>query len=80
VVVASHWPVPDQYDATERLVSGLFTAPAGTATAAALGEAQRKLMDQPATSHPYYWAAFAIIGDGTTPVIRADRLRSASRD
>jgi CHAT domain-containing protein len=80
LVVASHWPVPDQYDATERLVSGLFTAPAGTGTASALGLAQRQLMDQPATSHPYYWAGFAVIGDGTTPVIRADRLRSASTD
>jgi CHAT domain-containing protein len=80
LVVASHWPVPDQYDATERLVSGLFTAPAGTGTAAALGLAQRQLMDQAPTSHPYYWAGFAVIGDGTTPVIRQDRLRSASRD
>jgi CHAT domain-containing protein len=80
LVVASHWPVPDQYDATERLVSGLFTAPAGTGTAAALGVAQRQLMDQAPTSHPFYWAAFAVIGDGTTPVIRQDRLRSASRD
>jgi hypothetical protein len=80
LVVASHWPVPDQYNATEKLVSGLFTAPAGTATTAALAAAQRQLMDQAATSHPYYWAGFAVIGDGTTPVIRQDRLRSASRD
>jgi CHAT domain-containing protein len=26
-------------------------------------------MDNPDTSHPYYWAAFAIIGDGTRPVL-----------
>jgi CHAT domain-containing protein len=80
LVVASHWPVPDEYDATERLVSGLFTAPAGTGTAAALAAAQRQLMDVPATSHPYYWSGFAVIGDGTTPVIRPTPLRSASRD
>ncbi len=80
MVVASHWPVPDQYEATEKLVSGLFTAPAGTATAAALGQAQRALMDDAATSHPYYWSGFAVIGDGTTPVIRADPLRTAGRD
>ena len=30
MVVASHWPVPDDYDATERLISGLFAAPPGT--------------------------------------------------
>jgi CHAT domain-containing protein len=68
-VVASHWPVPDDYDATNRLISGLFTAPAGTSIAAALGNAQQALMDQPATSHPYYWAGFAIIGDGAAAVL-----------
>ena len=36
IVVASHWPVPDDYNATERLISGLFRAPPGTATAGAL--------------------------------------------
>jgi hypothetical protein len=29
-VIASHWPVPDDYGATERLITGLFQAPAGT--------------------------------------------------
>ncbi|HEX8622466.1 MAG TPA: CHAT domain-containing protein [Allosphingosinicella sp.] len=68
-VVASHWPVPDDYDATNRLVSGLFTAPAGTPTATALRQAQERLMSSPETSHPYYWAGFAIIGDGAAPVL-----------
>ncbi|HYI40795.1 MAG TPA: CHAT domain-containing tetratricopeptide repeat protein [Allosphingosinicella sp.] len=68
-IVASHWPVPDDYDATNRLVSGLFDAPPGTATATALRQAQYKLMDSPETSHPYYWAGFAIIGDGAAPVV-----------
>ena len=68
-VVASHWPVPDDYDATNRLISGLFTAPPGTSTAAALRSAQTALMDDAATSHPYYWSGFAIIGDGASPVI-----------
>ncbi len=63
-VIASHWPVPDDYDATNRLISGLFTAPPGTSTATALRQAEGRLMDQPDTSHPYYWAGFAIIGDG----------------
>jgi CHAT domain-containing protein len=68
-VVASHWPVPDDYDSTNRLISGLFTAPAGTSVANALAQAQQALMDQPATSHPYYWAGFAIIGDGAAAVM-----------
>ena len=32
LVVASHWPVPDDFNATQRLITGLFSAPAGTST------------------------------------------------
>lgn len=69
-IVASHWPVPVDFDATERLISGLFTAPPGTGAAAALRQAQLALMDQRDTSHPYYWSGFAVVGDGAVPVIR----------
>jgi tetratricopeptide (TPR) repeat protein len=68
-VIASHWPVPDDYNATNRLIAGLFDSPPGTATATALRRAQDRLMDSPETSHPYYWAGFAIIGDGAAPVV-----------
>ncbi|MGZ8297836.1 MAG: CHAT domain-containing protein [Allosphingosinicella sp.] len=68
-VIASHWPVPDDFNATNRLISGLFEAPPGTATATALRRAQDRLMESPDTSHPYYWAGFAIIGDGAAPVV-----------
>ena len=68
-VVASHWPVPDDYDATKRLIAGLFGARPGQPLADALEQAQLKLMDDPKTSHPFYWAAFAIVGDGAKPLI-----------
>ncbi len=75
IVVGSHWPVPVDFDATQRLIAGLFTAPPGTGTAGALRAAQTRLMDEAETSHPYYWSGFAIVGDGAVPVIRvaADR-------
>ncbi|WP_413246998.1 CHAT domain-containing protein [Sphingomonas sp. 1P06PA] len=76
-VLASHWPAPDDFRATERLISGLFDAQAGTSVAEALRVAQVKLMDEAATSHPYYWAGFSIVGDGAQPVLRAPA--SASR-
>ena len=66
---ASRWPVPDDYDATQRLIGGIFSAAPGTPTVTALRQSERQLMDSPATSHPYYWAAFAVVGDGTMPVI-----------
>jgi CHAT domain-containing protein len=70
-VLASHWPVPDDFNATERLVLGLFKAKAGTTIGDALSQAQRGLMDDPATSHPYYWAAFALVGDASQTLIAA---------
>ena len=63
-VIASHWPAPDDFEATKRLIGGLFAAPQGESVADALWATQMKLMDDRQTSHPYYWAGFAIIGDG----------------
>ena len=41
-------------------------------TTRAVGESmrisQQRLMDDPLTSHPYYWAAFAIVGDAAKPL------------
>lgn len=70
-VLATHWPAPDDYQATEKLISGLFEAPPGTPISEALRLGQIKLMDAADTSHPYYWSAFALIGDGAQPVLRA---------
>lgn len=70
LVLASHWPVPDDFNATERLVTGLFTTSPGTPTVTALKLSEQKLMDDVDTSHPFYWAAFAVVGDGEMPIIR----------
>lgn len=69
-VVASHWPVPDDFDATNRLMTAFFQTGKGTETAGALRQAQLGLMDDANTSHPFYWSAFAVVGDGTIPVQR----------
>lgn len=68
-VIASHWPAPDDFKATERLIGSLFTAPAGMSAADAMQSGQRALMDEADTSHPFYWAGFAIVGDGARPVL-----------
>lgn len=70
-VLASHWPAPDDFDATQRLITSLFTATPGTSVADAMGRAQIALMDDAETSHPYYWAGFAIVGDGERPMLPA---------
>ncbi|QJU57715.1 CHAT domain-containing protein [Sphingomonas sp. AP4-R1] len=67
-VVASHWPIPDDYGATTSLITALFTAKPGTPIAAAIRAGQTKLMAAAETSHPFYWSAFAVVGDGEKPV------------
>jgi len=68
-VLASHWPVPDDFNATGRLISGLFEGD-GRETAEALRTSQVALMDDPETSHPFYWSAFAVVGDGAARLAR----------
>ncbi len=62
-VIASHWPVPDNYDATKTLITGLFTGGGQISVGEALRQSQVHLMDALDTSHPYYWSGFAIVGD-----------------
>jgi CHAT domain-containing protein len=65
-VLASHWEVPSA--ATTSLMTGMFDNLArdpGHDVAGALRQAQLRLIAQPATAHPFDWAAFTLIGDGT---------------
>lgn len=75
-VLASHWPAPDDFGATAKLITGLFEAAPGTPVQQAMRDAQTALMNDAATSHPYYWSGFAIIGDGARPLVRANESRA----
>jgi CHAT domain-containing protein len=77
-VIASHWPAPDDFDATKRLIGGLFGTPQGTSVADAMWRTQLRLMDDAQTSHPYYWAGFAIIGDGSQPLLHGGGATTAA--
>ena len=55
--------------ATERLISGMFKATAGQSVGDALAAAQHSLMDDAATSHPFYWSGFAVVGDGAQAML-----------
>lgn len=67
-VIASHWPAPEEFEATKRLFAAFFDSPQGASQAGALLAAQRQLMDDADTSHPFYWSGFALIGDGERPL------------
>lgn len=68
-VMASHWPAPDEFGATERLISEMFLVGREQALGLALRASQQLLMADPQTSHPFYWGGFAIIGDATRPLL-----------
>lgn len=60
-VLVSHWAVNSK--ATAALITGLLAANArGSVADQSLAEAERSLMDTPQLSHPYYWAAFSLVG------------------
>jgi CHAT domain-containing protein/tetratricopeptide (TPR) repeat protein len=61
-IVASRWPVDSR--ATHDLMLLFYSElRRGQPTAAALKAANARLRASPNTSHPYYWAAFAVISD-----------------
>ncbi|MGH7393518.1 MAG: CHAT domain-containing tetratricopeptide repeat protein, partial [Candidatus Rokuibacteriota bacterium] len=59
-IVASLWKVNDT--STRDLMVAFHRALASTGRAEALRQAQLTLLRKPATAHPYYWAAFILIG------------------
>jgi hypothetical protein len=75
-VVASNWEVPSAQ--TVQLMTGMFhrlgpTLSSGVAEA--LRQSQLALIARPETAHPFFWAAFTVIGDGgaTNPGRGAER-------
>ena len=62
-LLVSHWPVDTV--ATTRMMGTLFTGlgPDGS-TARALRQAQMAMIAAPETAHPYFWAAFTLVGGG----------------
>jgi CHAT domain-containing protein len=60
-VMASLWPVRDRATAVlmEQFYQGFG---AGADPEAALAKAQRSLLKERATAHPYYWAGFEVVG------------------
>jgi len=64
-LVVSHWQVPSA--ATASLMSAMFTTLGPElkgGSARALQSAQAKLIAKPETAHPFFWAAFVVVGDG----------------
>jgi CHAT domain-containing protein len=65
-LIVSHWSV--DVHAMVELMTSMFASGAPT-QAGSLRVADLKLMNTPGQySHPYYWAAFTVVGDGARPM------------
>jgi CHAT domain-containing protein len=74
-LLVSQWQV--EASATSSLMSRLFQS-GSTSQSDALRKAEVALMDDKATSHPYYWAGFSLVGDGARPMPGKDRVALAA--
>jgi len=63
-LVVSHWQIPET--SNQLIMTSVFRPGSGD-QAEALRRAQLSLMDNKTYSHPFYWAAFSLVGDGARP-------------
>lgn len=60
-VMASLWPIDDRVSST--FMTQFYKGLGPEGKAAALSDVQRAFASQTETRHPFYWAAFSVIGD-----------------
>jgi CHAT domain-containing protein len=65
-LLASHWYLPDKEtaDLMIDMFKGVYNQSDAKGLAIALNLAQRELMKDGSTSHPFYWAGLSLVGDG----------------
>lgn len=67
VVVSTSWPVDD--DVTAKLMTAFYRGlAAGSPVSTALRLAKEEMRNDPGTRHPFYWAGFVVVGDGSLDV------------
>ncbi len=67
-VLATYWSVSAEKD-SEIFIEELYKNARSKSISVALQSAQRGLMDIPAYSHPYYWGAYFVVGDGSKTML-----------
>lgn len=65
-LIVSHWSIDS--DATVRLMTSMFASGAPTQSGAMRAAALSLMSSKDQYSHPYYWAAFTVVGDGARPM------------
>ncbi len=76
-MIVSHWQVDSE--ATARLMSGVFerlSRDPAAGPSRALRRARVGLIDQAETAHPFFWAAFSLVGTGAPGITAKQAARA----
>jgi hypothetical protein len=76
-VLATYWQVSAEAE-SDAFMRSFYASARGGSIGESLRTAQTALIRQPATSHPFYWAPYFLVGDGTKPML-SPTLRVARR-
>ena len=67
-VIATYWQVPSSRQ-TEAFIGDFYRAGRTETIGAALRDAQHGVIVQPEFSHPYFWGAYFLVGDGSKSML-----------
>jgi CHAT domain-containing protein len=67
-VIATYWQVSAEREGQE-FIRTFYSSGRIKPIGAALQDAQRDLMNQPAYSHPFYWAPYFVVGDSSKEML-----------
>jgi CHAT domain-containing protein len=67
-VLATYWPISNAGE-SEQFISAFYGAARKGTIGDALKFAQTELIANPASSHPYFWGAFFLVGDAQKPLL-----------
>lgn len=76
-IIATMWSVPDSPQ-TDNLVTTFYRTGRAASIATSLRAAQGMLIDQPSWSHPYFWGAYFIVGDGSKTMLTPKTAAAAA--
>ena len=67
-VLSTYWPISDAGESEDLMADFYHSARNGT-IGDALRSAQVAILSKPASSHPFFWGAFFIVGDSHKPLV-----------
>jgi len=77
-VMATYWQTPNTGE-SEIFMREFYRSGRTNDIANALNQAQRLMIDDAATSHPYFWGSFFVVGDTDNRMLDQAGTRVASR-